>query len=64
MIEGVIIKSIKKNEDERGWLAEFFRSDEVEYLPVMSYLSFTKNGIARGPHEHKHQSDYFVFVGQ
>ncbi|HOZ55864.1 MAG: hypothetical protein BWY51_00422 [Parcubacteria group bacterium ADurb.Bin316] len=63
MIEGVIIKSIKKNEDERGWLAEFFRSDEVEYLPVMSYLSFTKNGIARGPHEHKHQSDYFVFVG-
>ena len=63
MIEEVIIKNIKKNEDERGWLAEIYRSDEIDFVPVMNYLSFTKNGIIRGPHEHKYQSDYFVFVG-
>lgn len=63
MIEAVVIKNIKRNEDERGWLAEFFRNDEMEYTPVMAYTSYTKEGVARGPHEHKYQSDYFVFVG-
>ena len=63
MIEGVIIKKIKKNEDERGWLAEFFRSDEMDYKPAMNYLSVTKPGVVRGPHEHAHQSDAFVFLG-
>jgi dTDP-4-dehydrorhamnose 3,5-epimerase len=29
----------------------------------MSYVSLTKPGVARGPHEHKEQSDYFCFVG-
>ena len=63
MLHDLIIKVIRKNEDERGWLAELWRSDEVEYLPEMSYFSFTKFGITRGPHEHSKQSDYFVFVG-
>ena len=38
MINGVIIKKIIKNEDERGWLGEIYRSDENEYKPVMSYV--------------------------
>jgi dTDP-4-dehydrorhamnose 3,5-epimerase len=63
MINGVIIKKLNKNEDERGWLAEFFRNDEVDYNPVMGYVSVTKPGVVRGPHEHKEQSDCFVFVG-
>ena len=63
MIEALTVISIKKNEDERGWLAEFFRNDEINYMPAMSYLSYTKDGVVRGPHEHKYQSDYFVFVG-
>ena len=63
MINGVIIKKISKNEDSRGWLAEFYRQDEMEYRPVMAYVSITKPGIARGPHEHKDQSDGFVFIG-
>ncbi|MFA6306907.1 MAG: dTDP-4-dehydrorhamnose 3,5-epimerase family protein [Patescibacteria group bacterium] len=63
MIDGVIIKKIAKNQDPRGWLAEFYRQDEVEYRPAMAYISVTKPGIARGPHEHKYQSDGFVFVG-
>ncbi len=63
MIEGVIIKKIEKNVDARGWLAEFFRSDEVAYRPAMGYVSLTKPDVVRGPHEHKYQSDAFIFMG-
>jgi len=63
MINGVIIKKLNKNTDERGWLAEFFRNDEVDFAPVMGYVSVTKPGVVRGPHEHKEQSDCFVFAG-
>ena len=63
MLEGVIIKKLNKHKDERGWLAEIYRNDEVDYQPVMSYISVTKPGIVRGPHEHIKQSDCFVFVG-
>lgn len=64
-IDGVEIKKIKKYSDERGWLMEVFRNDELgeEFLPVMTYVSMTKPGVARGPHEHKHQADYFCFAG-
>jgi dTDP-4-dehydrorhamnose 3,5-epimerase len=63
MINGVIIKKIAKNSDTRGWLAEIYRSDETDFQPAMSYVSVTKPGVIRGPHEHKYQSDCFVFIG-
>ena len=63
MIEGVIIKKLENFADERGWLAEVWRNDELKYAPVMSYISLTKPGVVRGPHEHKLQSDFFVFSG-
>ncbi len=63
MIEGVIVKKIEKYPDERGWLAEIYRDDEIEYRPTMSYISATKPGVIRGPHEHVYQSDCFVFIG-
>lgn len=64
-IEGVIIKELNANNDERGWLVEMFRFDELskKNQPVMAYLSSTKPGVARGPHEHKKQSDLFCFLG-
>lgn len=63
MIDGVIIKELKKYSDERGWLAELFRADELEYHPAMVYASLTNPGVVRGPHEHQGQTDYFVFPG-
>ena len=63
MIKGVIIKRLNKHEDGRGWLAEIFRQDEDNFLPVMSYVSLTRPGAIRGPHEHIKQTDRFVFVG-
>ncbi len=64
-IDGVIIRSLNKFHDDRGWLEELFRSDEIpgEFFPVMSYISMTRAGVTRGPHEHLRQSDLFCFVG-
>lgn len=64
-IEGVVVKVVKKYIDERGWLAETFRHDELEqqYLPRMGYTSLTLPGVQRGPHEHVDQSDLFLFFG-
>jgi dTDP-4-dehydrorhamnose 3,5-epimerase len=63
MIHGVIIKKIAKYTDERGWLSEIWRIDETDFGPKMAYASITRSGVVRGPHEHKQQSDCFVFCG-
>jgi dTDP-4-dehydrorhamnose 3,5-epimerase len=64
-IKGVIIEKLNKFYDERGFLAETFRIDNLpkEIKPMMSYISYTKPGITRGPHEHKEQTDIFCFMG-
>lgn len=64
-IHDVIIKPLAKFLDERGWLSEMFRTDELPewFRPEMAYISMTVPGIARGPHEHVEQSDYFCFIG-
>lgn len=64
-IEGVIWRPLKKFHDHRGWLCELYRNDDLpeEYRPVMCYVSVTEPGVARGPHEHVDQADYFCFYG-
>ena len=64
-IEGVIIIKLEKFSDERGFLVETFRIDNLpnNLRPVMSYISYTKPGIVRGPHEHQEQTDLFCFMG-
>jgi len=64
-IDGVIIKRLARQKDERGWLAELFRSDEIpaEFRPEMAYMSLSHPGVVRGPHEHVHQADLFCFLG-
>lgn len=64
-IPGVIVRALLLNRDERGWLTELFRSDELapELHPSMSYLSLTRPNVTRGPHEHRLQTDHFFFIG-
>jgi len=64
-ISGVIVKPLDRYEDARGWLVELYREDELEPAvhPVMAYISQTLPGVARGPHEHRGQTDCFAFVG-
>ncbi len=65
IIKDVIVKKLRKNIDERGWLVEIFRSDEIdnEIFPAMGYVSLTKPNVVRGPHEHVYQTDIFAFIG-
>lgn len=63
MIAGVVVKKIAKHEDNRGYLMEIYRHDEIDLSVAMAYLSLTNPGIARGPHEHVYQTDYFIFTG-
>lgn len=58
-------KGLQPSRDERGWLCELFRQDEMpaDLLPAMAYLSETLPGATRGPHEHLQQTDTFCFFG-
>jgi dTDP-4-dehydrorhamnose 3,5-epimerase len=64
-IHDVVVKNLMKFVDERGWLSELYRSDEIapESMPVMTYVSVTHPGVSRGPHEHVDQTDTFGFIG-
>ena len=64
-VHDAIIRPLNRLDDSRGWLIELFRSDDLpaEFLPVMAYISSTRPGITRGPHEHVDQADLFCFVG-
>jgi len=64
-IEGVVIEKLIRISDERGFLVETFRKDNLpdDLQPVMSYVSYTRPGVARGPHEHLKQTDIFCFIG-
>jgi dTDP-4-dehydrorhamnose 3,5-epimerase len=64
-IEDVVIRDLRKFLDSRGWLSELFRHDELEkeFYPVMTYISSTRPGVTRGPHEHVDQADFFCFLG-
>ena len=63
-IPGVTIKTLRRHDDARGWLVELFRDDELPdgFRPAMGYLSVTRPGVARGPHEHVEQCDGFAFL--
>jgi dTDP-4-dehydrorhamnose 3,5-epimerase len=64
-IEGVVLRPLSQHSDNRGWLVELFREDELpaEHHVSMAYISMTLPGVARGPHEHREQSDLFAFLG-
>jgi dTDP-4-dehydrorhamnose 3,5-epimerase len=64
-IQDVVVYPLKKYVDERGWLAELFRHDELarEFYPAMAYISVTEPNMQRGPHEHTEQADLFCFIG-
>lgn len=64
-IEGVEVRKLSKFVDERGWLCELFRNDEVTepLLPAMCYASLSRPGVTRGPHEHVAQADWLCFLG-
>ncbi|MCS6776225.1 MAG: WxcM-like domain-containing protein [Chloroherpetonaceae bacterium] len=63
-LPGVRVFPLMRYTDARGWLTELFREDELPggFRPRMGYISLTHPGITRGPHEHRTQTDGFVFL--
>jgi dTDP-4-dehydrorhamnose 3,5-epimerase len=64
-IADVIVRDLRKFRDDRGWLSELFRTDDLpsQFVPAMAYISSSRPGITRGPHEHIDQADFFCFLG-
>lgn len=65
MLEGTIIRPLKKNCDERGYLTELIRSDGDYYYPfTMCYYSMTWKGVIRAWHRHPktQQRDTFIVL--
>jgi dTDP-4-dehydrorhamnose 3,5-epimerase len=62
-IDGLVVRELTFFKDQRGWLSELFRNDELDedIHPKMAYFSMTLPGVVRGPHEHVDQTDYFIF---
>ncbi len=63
-IDGVVLVTLPVHRDERGWLMELYRADELPsgLTPVMGYVSQTLPGVLRGPHAHRHQTDQFLVI--
>jgi dTDP-4-dehydrorhamnose 3,5-epimerase len=63
VIDGIQVRDLQVNADERGHPVEIFREDWNEYdtEPAMAYYSTTYPGIVRAWHRHlKNQIDHFV----
>lgn len=62
MIEGVRVRELRKNVDDRGYLMEVLRSDwsDVYRQFGQAYISLNHPGVIRAWHYHKKQFDLFV----
>ena len=63
-MDGLEVRELSLYKDSRGWIGEIIREDEATFKPLMTYLSMTKPGFVRGPHEHSEQTDYFCLIGR
>jgi len=63
MIQGVEVKQLTKNADERGFLMELLRSDEPIFTKFgQCYVSMNYPGVVRAWHWHKKQDDFLAVV--
>lgn len=56
------LKKLKKQTDERGWLVEILRDDEIQEAIKQIYFSTSKPNAIRGNHYHKHKVEWFSVV--
>jgi len=63
MIEGLEIKKLKVNYDERGHLMEILRRDDKIFKKFgQVYITTVKKDIIKAWHYHKLQDDYFCCI--
>jgi dTDP-4-dehydrorhamnose 3,5-epimerase len=63
MIQGVEVKQLTRNADERGFLMELLRSDDTIFTKFgQCYVSMNYPGVVRAWHWHEKQDDFLVVV--
>ena len=63
MIQGVEVKQLTRNADERGFLMEIMRRDDPIFTKFgQCYVSMNYPGVVRAWHYHEKQDDFFVVV--
>ena len=63
LIEGVQVKRLMPNADERGFLMEILRCDDDIFEKFgQVYVSLNYPGVVRAWHYHRKQNDFFVVV--
>ncbi|MCE5197425.1 MAG: dTDP-4-dehydrorhamnose 3,5-epimerase family protein [Armatimonadota bacterium] len=63
MIDGIVVKQLKRHADERGFLMEMLRSDDEIFEKFgQCYVSLNYPGVIRAWHYHKKQNDFWVVV--
>jgi len=63
MIDGIVVKQLKRHADERGFLMEMLRSDDEVFEKYgQSYVALNYPGVIRAWHYHAKQNDFWVCV--
>ncbi len=63
MIDGIVVKQLKRHSDERGYLMEMLRADDEIFDKFgQSYIALNYPGVIRAWHYHKKQDDFWVCV--
>ncbi len=64
MIGGVVVRELRKNADDRGYLMELLRNDWPDIFTRFgqAYVSLNYPGVIRAWHYHKVQHDLFTCV--
>jgi dTDP-4-dehydrorhamnose 3,5-epimerase len=64
LIEGVAVRELRRNADDRGYLMELLRADWPDVFKRFGqcYVSMNYPGVIRGWHLHERQWDLFVCV--
>ncbi|MCC6446977.1 MAG: dTDP-4-dehydrorhamnose 3,5-epimerase family protein [Armatimonadetes bacterium] len=63
LIDGVELKPLKRNADERGFLMELLRVDDPIFEQFAQvYVSMNYPGVVRAWHAHEKQKDHFACI--
>lgn len=56
------IKKLKIHSDERGWLVELLKSNELEKPVKQIHIALIKPGCVRGNHYHSKRIEWFFLI--
>jgi dTDP-4-dehydrorhamnose 3,5-epimerase len=63
MIEGILTRQLKQNNDERGWLTEILRSDWENFQKFgQVYITAAYPHVVKAWHMHKKQTDNMTCI--